>query len=107
MQSRLHGLEDLRDETGRAAAFINREIDGDVPSSAAGSRGGKKKKKERHLAGCPMQRIDDEQHVDTVAPFIRRTSRVKNHYSCDMMRGREGRGGGSWQMSLWFNSRLR
>lgn len=51
MQSRLHGLEDLRDETGRAAAFINREIDGDVPSSAAGSRGGKKKKKKRETLG--------------------------------------------------------
>lgn len=34
----------------------------------------KKEKKEREergdLAGCPTQRIDDEQHVDTVAPFI-------------------------------------
>lgn len=79
MQSRLRRLEDIRDEADRAAAFINREIDGDVSSSAAGSRGkeeGKKKKekKEREergdLAGCPTQRIDDEQHVDTVAPFI-------------------------------------
>ena len=49
MQSRLRRLEDIRDEADRAAAFINREIDGDVSSSAAGSRGkeegGKKKKK--------------------------------------------------------------
>lgn len=78
MQSRLRRLEDIRDEADRAAAFINREIDGDVSSSAAGSRGkeeGKKKKKRKReergdLAGCPTQRIDDEQHVDTVAPFI-------------------------------------
>ena len=50
MQSRLRRLEDIRDEADRAAAFINREIDGDVSSSAAGSRGkegGKKKKGER------------------------------------------------------------
>lgn len=63
-------------ETGRAAAFINREIDGDVSSSAAGSAGRGKKREEaerkEELAGCPMHRIDDEQHVDTVSPFIPR-----------------------------------
>lgn len=26
--------------------------------------------KKRDLAGCRAQRIDDEQHVDTVVPFI-------------------------------------
>lgn len=51
------------------------KLTGDVSSSAAGSRGGKKKKREREkdLAGCPMQGIDGEQHVDTVTPFIHRT----------------------------------
>lgn len=38
-------LEDTRVEADGAAAFINREIDGDVSSSAAGSGG--KKKRER------------------------------------------------------------
>lgn len=69
-------------ETGRAAAFINREIDGDVSSSAAGSRRGKKRRSREELAGCPMHRIDDEQHVDTVSPFIPRYQENKNHYSC-------------------------
>lgn len=79
----------MRDEADRAAAFINHEIDGDVSSSAAGSRGEEKKK---DLAGCPTQRIDDEQHVDTVAPFIHRTYCVKNHYSGDTVReGNRGR----------------
>ena len=40
-------------------------------------------KKKRHLAVCPTQRIDDEQHVDTVAPFIHRTYGVKNHLRGD------------------------
>lgn len=73
-QSRVYELEDRRDE---AAAFINRETDGNVSSSAAGRRGNKKKKK-KDLAGCPTQSIDDKQHVDTVLPFMRG---VKTHYS--------------------------
>lgn len=41
-------LEDVRDEADRAAAFINREIDGDISSSAAGSK--KRGEKESWLA---------------------------------------------------------
>lgn len=55
----------MRDEAAQAAAFINRETDGDVSSSAAGRRG------KKELAACPTQSVDDEQHVDTVLPFIR------------------------------------
>lgn len=61
-------------QTGRAAAFIDRETDGDVPSSAAASCAGGRKEKGngdgRVLAQCPLHRMDDEQHVDTVSPFI-------------------------------------
>lgn len=43
-------------ETGRAAAFINREIDGDVSSSAAGSAGrGGKKRRSREERGKSWQ----------------------------------------------------
>lgn len=92
------GLEDMRDEADQAAAFINREIDGDVSSSAAGSReeGREGKKRERarvrsseSLAARPTQRIDDWQHVDYAAPFIHRTYGVKNHYS-ERVRGNNG-----------------
>lgn len=49
MQSGLERLEE--GETGRAAAFINREIDGDVSSSAAGSAGKKKERSSREERG--------------------------------------------------------
>lgn len=58
----LYKLEDEGDKADRAAAFINREIDGDVSSSAAGSRG-KKREREGESWQC-ARRIDDEQHVD-------------------------------------------
>lgn len=59
-------------ETGRAAAFIDRETDGDVSSSAAASSAGGDGRGETGsvLAVCPLHRIDDEQHVDTVAPTM-------------------------------------
>ncbi len=53
------------------------KLTGDVSSSAAGSRERERERererKKETLAGCPTQRIDDEQHVDRVSPFMRRT----------------------------------
>lgn len=99
MQSRLRRLEDIRDEADRAAAFINREIDGDVSSSAAGSRGkeeGKKKKKRKRerreetwLAARRSVSMTSNMLIQSLHSYMCR----KNHESGGMVRERgHGRG---------------
>lgn len=73
MQSGLEGLEELR--RVRQAELLHSltvKLTETFPALRQAAQEGKKRRSGEELAGCPMHRIDDEQHVDAVSPFIPR-----------------------------------
>lgn len=105
MQSGLHSLEDIRDEADRAAAFINREIDGDVSSSAAGSRGeGKKEEEEKDetwLASRRSVSMTSNMLIESLHSYIATLLCQKS------LLVKERSHGTVWHMCVWVDSSLR